>query len=303
MEAKDLGGPAAVVGLDLFLTYLTETLEDGHGLGEVACGPEPAPPPAPDVACLRAMFDVAAVDPLEEDLGAPLRRVEHGRVDSDCMRPEVLAPHVGPRGVHPGDRYPGALHPVDEVNSLEDEGQRGEQRAVLHEMALEGRRVVSGDDLALECGPPVVEDLLGPVVEVEVWHLLSLSGRAIDELLDVEVGQLLEDLVGPISGVEVGGEVRRIKATAVGVHKDLEALEETVGALAVVEGALYVKGERTGLDPAQNRDADGLHEQRAAAYPVDLVGPVAIPRLEVEGPRCLVSCLSRDRSQPVSSSR
>jgi hypothetical protein len=46
-----------------------------------------------------------------------------------------------------------------------------------------------------------------------------------------------------------------------------------------------------GLDPAQDRDADGLHEQRAAAYPVDLVGPVAVPSLEIEGPRGLVAGL------------
>jgi hypothetical protein len=46
-----------------------------------------------------------------------------------------------------------------------------------------------------------------------------------------------------------------------------------------------------GLDPAQDRDADGLHEQRAAAYPVDLVGPVAVPCLKVEGPRGLVAGL------------
>ena len=87
-------------------------------------------------------------------------------------------------------------------------------------MALEGRRVVSGDDLALEGGPPIVEDLLSLVVEVEVGHLLSLSGRATDELLDVEVGQFLEDLVGLVSGVEVGGEVRRVKPTAAGIHED-----------------------------------------------------------------------------------
>jgi hypothetical protein len=240
MEAKDLGGPTAFVGLDLFPAYPTEALEDGYCLGEVAGSPESAPPPAPDVARFRAIFDVAPVDPLEKDLGAPLRRVEHGRVDPDCVQPEVLAPHVGARGVHLGDGHPGALHPVYEVDCLEDEGERGEQRAVLHEMALEGRRVVSGDDLALEGGPPVVEDLLGLVVEVEVGHLLSLSGRATDELLDVEVRQILEDLVGARSGVEVGGEVRRVKATAVGIHENLEALEETVGALAVVEGALDV---------------------------------------------------------------
>ena len=65
MEAKDLGGPAAVVGPDLLPTYPTEVLEDDYGLGEVAGSPEPASPPAPDVACLRAIFDVAAVDPLE----------------------------------------------------------------------------------------------------------------------------------------------------------------------------------------------------------------------------------------------
>jgi hypothetical protein len=107
-------------------------------------------------------------------------------------------------------------------------------------VALEGRRVVSCDDLALEGGPPVVEDLLGPVVEVEVGYLLGHAGRVPDKLLDIELGQPLEDLVGPVSGVEVGGDVRRVEATAVGIHEDLETLEETVGALAVVEGALDV---------------------------------------------------------------
>ena len=102
MEAKDLGGPAAVVGLDLLPPYPTEVLEDGYGLGEVACGSEPAPPPALDVACLRAIFDVAAVDPPEEGIGAPLRRVEHGRVDPDCVRPEVLTP---PGGAVPVDSH------------------------------------------------------------------------------------------------------------------------------------------------------------------------------------------------------
>jgi hypothetical protein len=111
MEAKNLGGPAAAVWLDLLPAYPTETLEDGYGLGEVVGGPEPAPPPAPDVARLRAIFDVAAVDPLEEDLGALLRGVEHGRVDPDRVQPEVLAPHVGPRGVRLGDRHPGASTP------------------------------------------------------------------------------------------------------------------------------------------------------------------------------------------------
>src|ERR671917_2298294 len=99
MEAKDLGGPDAAVGLDLLPAYPTEALEDVYSLGEVACGPEPAPPPAPDVARLRAIIDVATVDPLEEDLGTPLRRVEHGRVDPDCVQPEILAPRVGPHSV------------------------------------------------------------------------------------------------------------------------------------------------------------------------------------------------------------
>jgi hypothetical protein len=49
MEAKDLGRPAAVGGLDLLPASPTEALEDGCGLGEVSGGPEPAPASAPDV--------------------------------------------------------------------------------------------------------------------------------------------------------------------------------------------------------------------------------------------------------------
>jgi hypothetical protein len=46
--------------------------------------------------------------------------------------------------------------------------------------------------------------------------------------------------VGPVSGVEIGGEVCRLEATAVGIDENLEALKETVGALTIVEGALDV---------------------------------------------------------------
>ena len=62
MEAKDLGGSAAVFGLNLLPTYPTEALEDGYGLGEVAGGPEPALPPAPKDVLDELLVGVAVIE-------------------------------------------------------------------------------------------------------------------------------------------------------------------------------------------------------------------------------------------------
>src|SRR5215212_9335309 len=200
------------------------------------------------------------------------------------MRLEILAPCSCPKCARLPDGLSRTLDIVHEVDRLENQRQRGEEGAILHEVALDRRWVFSHGlpEPWLELGAPAIEYLLRLGVESDVGDLTVLVG-ARTESLGTEVGEILEYVIRPILGLEVGPAVDRIVAAEIRVHEYLKALEETVGLLGLFQGVRDVGRERTGLDATEDRDADSRDMQRAAPDPVDAKRAIAVPRLEVEG--------------------
>src|SRR5215210_5968616 len=200
------------------------------------------------------------------------------------MRFEILAPCSCPKGALLLDGLSRTLGIVHEVDRLENQRQRGEEGAILHEVALDRRWVFSHGlpEPWLELGAPAVEDLLRLGVEPDVRDLTVLVGVH-TESLSIEVGEILEYVIRSILGLEVGPAVDRIVAAEIWVHEYLKALEETVGLLSLFQGIGDVGRFRAGLEATENRNANGRDVQRASPYPIDAERAVAVPRLEVEG--------------------
>ena len=98
-------------------------------------------------------------------------------------------------------------------------------------MALDRRRVLAVSEPRLELGAPTIEDLLRLVVEPDVRDLSIIGDSA--EGLGIKAGEILEDVVRPIFGLEVGLAVNRGIISEIRVYEDLEALKETVGLLGL----------------------------------------------------------------------
>src|SRR3954447_24078289 len=90
---------------------------------------------------------------------------------------------------------------VRKLNRLEDQRERGEEGPILHEVALDRRRVLAASEPRLELGTPAVEDLLRLGVEPNVRDLAVLVGVR-PESLGTEVGEIFKNVIRSILGLE-----------------------------------------------------------------------------------------------------
>jgi hypothetical protein len=79
------------------------------------------------------------------------------------MRLEIPAP--GRRALGRHARHRSADARIDAVNQMQDQRERGHQRAVLRQVGQQHRMVVLGAQPLLELGPPAIEELLRRGIE------------------------------------------------------------------------------------------------------------------------------------------
>src|SRR5688500_7954161 len=133
-------------------------------------------------------------------------------------------------------------------------------------MALQGRGTLCRAQPDLKFIPPLVEHLLSILGEPHgEYTFLIFATRA--EVLRVQDIEPLEDLVGSVLRLDIWPTVHVPPSwVRIGPHQQLKALQQTVIALLSLGGLVNVGREGTGLDTAQNGEAQGRNVQRSSTY-------------------------------------
>jgi hypothetical protein len=98
---------------------------------------------------------------------------------------------------------------VHAVNHMQDQRERGHQRAVLRQVRQQHRMVVLGPQPLLKPRPPAIEELLRRGIEAQERHLLSPTDHAAGQTLSgvasrvrfIVIGTFVHDQCGVV-GVE-----------------------------------------------------------------------------------------------------
>src|SRR5829696_8381045 len=143
-------------------------------------------------------------------------------------------------------------------------------------MALQGRGKLCRPQPDLKFIPPLVEDLLRiPSEPHGGYTFLIFATRA--EVLRVQVIEPPEDFVGPVLRLDTWPTVDVSPSwVRIGPHQQLKALQQTVVALLSLGGLVDVGREGSGLDAAQDGDAQGRYVQRPSTDSIHIKATRAV---------------------------